>query len=42
MSISSLFFVVGCLSCYKLGAYNAKNPGAMTEHARAVWKWMNQ
>jgi hypothetical protein len=42
MSLSSLFFLGSCLGMYKLGAFNARNPGRMWEWSCRLWKWMQQ
>lgn len=40
MSLSSLLFLGACFCMYKLGAFNARNPGQLWEWVKLTWRWM--
>ncbi len=45
MSLSSLFYFGMLFGAYKLGAYNATNPGEFWQRTKAwsvqMWRWLN-
>lgn len=46
MAPSTVFYIVSCVACYKLGVFNAKRPGEafawLDRNWRRTWGWMNQ
>lgn len=41
MSLSILFTIVLLIGSFKLGSYNAKNPGDLAKLCRRFWAWLN-
>jgi len=40
MSIESLFFMAALAGAYKLGSFNATNPGEAWKRVDLSWKWL--